>query len=35
MLAGEAGRRFAAACARITAPSPFDEARAEALLAEV
>jgi len=34
-LGGEAGRRFAAACARITAPLPFDEARAESLLAEV
>lgn len=34
-LAGEAARRFAAACARITAPQPFNEARAEALLSEV
>ena len=35
LLGGEAGRRFAAACARITMPLPFDEARAEMLLAEV
>lgn len=34
-LTGEAARRFAAACAHFTAPQPFDEARAEALLAEV
>jgi beta-N-acetylhexosaminidase len=34
-LAGEAARRFAAACARIAAPRPFDEVRAEALLSEV
>lgn len=34
-LAGEAARRFAAACAHIAAPQPFDEARAEALLGEV
>jgi beta-N-acetylhexosaminidase len=35
VLAGEAARRFAAACARIAAPQPFDEARAETLLGEV
>lgn len=34
-LTGEPARRFAAACARMTAPQPFDEARAEFLLAEV
>ena len=34
-LGGEAARRFAAASARITAPLPFDAARAETLLAEV
>lgn len=34
-LAGEAARRFAAAYARIAAPRPFDEARAEALVSEV
>ena len=34
-LGGEAGRRFAAACARITAPLPFDVARAEFLLNQV
>lgn len=34
-LACEAARRFAAAYARIAAPRPFDEARAEALLSEV
>ena len=34
-LAGETARRFAAAYARIAAPRPFDEARAEALVSEV
>jgi beta-N-acetylhexosaminidase len=33
-LAGEAGRRFAAACARLTEPQSFDEERAVALLRE-
>ena len=35
VLAGEAARRFAAACACIAEPQPFDEARAEFLLSEV
>ncbi len=35
VLSGEAARRFAAAQARITPPLPFDEARAESLLAEI
>lgn len=34
-LNGDAARRFEAAHARLAAPRPFDEARAEALLAEV
>ncbi len=34
-LAGEAARRFNAALARFTAPEPFDEAHAEALLGDV
>jgi beta-N-acetylhexosaminidase len=35
LLAGQAARRFAAACALITAAQPFDEARAESLMGEV
>ena len=35
VLAGDAARRFEAALARLTAPAPFDEARAEELLGEV
>ena len=34
-LSGEAARRFASACGCVAPPRPFDEARAEALLAEV
>ena len=34
-LSGDAARRFDAALARLQAPQPFDEARAETLLAEV
>jgi beta-N-acetylhexosaminidase len=35
LLDGEPARRFAAACARVAAPLPFDEARAESLLGEI
>jgi beta-N-acetylhexosaminidase len=35
VLSGDAARRYAAALARLDAPKPFDETRAENLLSEI